>query len=143
MRLARNIIILLILCGWTAIAQPSDDWKAILTTDTDIVFSIRLSEEVREDVNFAEVPLRISHPDGQVENYRVKLWRSGLGAFQKTDSPNPMPAPKTLKSESPMGLIHKRVFYPKEFEEWDESLEDLGPRHEDLLEERPLEQPNP
>lgn len=133
----RTIILWLSLTASSVLAQEYlPTWQAVLTTDTDVVFSIRLPQESYESEDFAKFPVRISHPDGSVEEYTVQLWRTGEGATHLSDSAEPPPEPKAIEPDSPLSLIHKRVFYPKQFQAWDETLRDLGPRHEELLESR-------
>lgn len=131
--------IVLLLFSFVALSSAQEyqpNWQAVLTTDTDIVFSIKLPKESYENEDYAEFPVRISHPDGLIEEYAVKLWRSGEGCSQRDESAEAPRQPEMLDPESPLGLIHKRVFYPKQFQEWDDTLRDMGPRHEELLEMR-------
>lgn len=133
----RTIILLLFIFLTPVRAQEYQPaWQAVLTTDTDIVFSIKLPKESYENDDYAEFPVSVSHPNGAIEEYIVKLWRTGEGCSQKSASATSLAEPKMLDPKSPLGLIHKRVFYPREFKEWDDSLKDIGPRHEELLEQR-------
>ena len=134
-----SLLLMMILFTFTRVTVARElarPWEAVLTTDTDVVYSIQLPRDSYEGFDYAEFPVKVDRPDGQIEQYTVKLWSNGEGTYKPSDSVAPFPAPKQLDQESPLGLIHKRVFFPQEFREWDDSLQDLGPRNQELLNAR-------
>jgi hypothetical protein len=125
-----SFVVLLSQIGLAENVRPQ--WEAVCTTDTDVVFSVQLPKDSYEGEERADFPLRIWHPDGQVEDYQVTLWRDGRGLFKRVDEVTDQAEPQDIPPDSPLGKVHLRVFQPEEFKEWDESLEYIGPRHEDL-----------
>ena len=124
------ITALLTLPAWSEI--EGSPWEAVCTTDTDIVFSIKAPEPLSETDNKTEFWMRIWRPDKSVQDYQLQMWKDKSVQILKSPKGDSPMNRQAIAEGSPMEKIYLRIFDREAFEKWDDQLEHMGPRGEEL-----------